>query len=137
MPLQELEIGEVPRPAEPALVLDQRLAADHEAFDAAVAHGHPPGPRRVELDARDRREDVDSPRWQADLEHDVRSGKIRLRQGVERGTERAERRMHATGILGCGIDPEIQVARGARLRVSRHGIGADDQKADLSVAEGA
>jgi len=59
MALEQLEVGEIASSPEPPLVLDQRLAPDHEARHVAVVDAQAPGPGRCELDPRDRRQDVD------------------------------------------------------------------------------
>jgi hypothetical protein len=60
----------------------------------------------------------------------MRPGDIR-----HRGAERGERADHARRVGGCGIHPEVEVARGARTAMMREGVRPDDQEPDLSGDE--
>jgi len=54
---------------------------------------------------------------------------------VERCSEATQRRHHASGVLWCRLDPDVEVAGGSRLRVRGNGVGTNDQEARFSLEQ--
>src|SRR5437764_127552 len=81
-------------------------------------------------DAADRGEEIDPARRQTDLNHDAGSADILPGDPhlPNRRTEFEERGPGAIGIHGIGIDPDVDVARGARHTMDRHRVSPDDEE---------
>jgi hypothetical protein len=131
--LQRREVGDVLRTSTGSLVSAQVVQRDEghrqtidNDFDTMVE-------APFELDAVDRRQQVDSDGRVAQLHHTTRLGEIVRDQADGPEAEMVQCREQAFGVLRGSPDPQIEVAGVTRMTVSSHGIAPDDQVADNHV----
>jgi gamma-glutamyl:cysteine ligase YbdK (ATP-grasp superfamily) len=108
---------------------------DERDVDVSHARDDPIRVRVVELDAVDRRRDVDAIRLDTDLGHEVRIQEVLARHEAARRAVRAEGAQYALGVLGRATHPEVHVARRPRITVTRDGVAADDQVVNAGGVE--
>jgi len=88
---------------------------------------------RVELDATDRGDDVDSPGYDADLKDDPWLDEGIFINFVKWSTEGDQRVVDPSGVIRRGFYPDVHVARRTRVSMSAHGVRADEEKPNSVV----
>jgi len=91
----------------------------------------------VELDTADGGDDVDPPGCDADLKDDPRLDEVVLADRLQWGAKRGQCTIDLSGILRGGLDPNIDISRGARITMSAHGIGPNEEEPNSVVAQDA
>jgi len=92
-------------------------------------------PGLLEVEAGQRRQDVDASGCDTHLKDHAGAGEVGLRDLIHRRAEGSESPNHANRILRRRVDPDVQVAGGPRPAVQSQRVGADDQEADVMVDE--
>jgi hypothetical protein len=90
-------------------------------------------PSLLEADAADGGEHVDAPRFDANLETGTGLRQVILLESHQWRTELAQRGYDPRRVGGGGLDPDVEVLRGARSPMHADRISADDHKPRISV----
>src|SRR5262245_1351443 len=129
---EQLEISEVPRATERTLVTDEIALTDEGTGHAGEITHHAATPGFFECQARERRQHIDAAWRNSNLEHEIDASQIGFRQIAERRSKRSKRAIDTGSIVGGRIDPDIEIAGGARTRVKCDCVRADDEVTRLS-----
>ena len=135
---QGLQVGEILSSSGAALVADEGGPPDERNGATPERVLHPLHPGSLEIrNAADRGEEIDSVRWEAELDHDSRPAQILATDPEirERGTERREPAPDALGVRARGIDPDVEVLGAPRHTMDGHGMGTDHEEPGSCVAE--
>src|SRR5262249_17823959 len=121
-----------------ALVADEFGATEEGHRHALDPVADPSAPPLVEAHPADRREDVDTPGRDADLDHLVRP--LQVLRGDARGGERSGKTEqggpYPRDVRRIAVDPHVDIARGAGDAVHGHCVGTDDQKTSVRGEKG-
>jgi hypothetical protein len=88
--LQPFNIGQILEPAGGLHVRNQVVARQDRHREAGELRTEPVGPRVIEFDAVDRRDDADSNRRRSDLKDEAGPAEITLGQILKRSAKRGE-----------------------------------------------
>lgn len=131
------DVLEVLRASGCLLVPEQLRASEKGDGDLKEGTGHSSGPGVRKLDAADRRHEVDSIGWEAELHDPVDLDKVGYSDAVriERCTESGECSPHAPGIGLGRFDPEVQISRDPWHPMRGQRMGPDHEESDAGVRE--
>jgi len=129
--LDRLHIAQVLRTAGCALVHDQIISTYEWHRDPFDVDDDPSRPRRLELDARDRLQEVDPCRWSTEPRDFVVREATRGGDDLGRNTEARERGAKSFDVLSVAGDPQIEILRRPRSRVERRRVPPYHQKAHV------
>ena len=96
--------------------------------NAVDRYDHASGVARVEFDAVDRGQEIDSQRWATKLDDCVGGREIALLQADVAESEVSESLQQTAGVRRVRSDPDVEVLREARVAVRGERVGANDQK---------
>lgn len=106
---------------------------NHQSFELNL---HPLRPGLLEVNTRNRRQDVDPSRGNANLENRVRGLEVLGLHIRKRGPEYRKGLKNSLSVFRASAHPKIHVARRAGMPVRRKGICPDEQILNLRVGEG-
>jgi len=111
-PFERGDVREVLRAPGGSLVLKQVVEPDHIATNAICEIGlHPARPGVLEVNSADRSQDVDSSRFDADLQTNTRRSQVSLRKAHQSRAELHEAIDDLRRVLGARFDPHVEILR--------------------------
>jgi hypothetical protein len=111
-----------------ALCADQVFPPDHRNGKPLDTNHHSALPCLVEPNATDAGEDIDSVGCDSDLKRQIVRNEIRGLQLMEGSSKVFDGSPYPSRVLRCRADPYVRVTGGARARMDRDGVRADDEE---------
>ena len=124
--LQRVQVSNILRPRNGALVLDQQFLAQDENRKALEVSGNFTSKCPVSFDAGNARKQIDALRGAAQLNHLLRFGEIRFLEIAGAETKIPKKDDNFRCVLRRWPNEDIEIARVARASVEREAVRADD-----------
>ena len=116
-------VAQILGPAHGFFVLNEMLATDDSDIDPFNSASPTGLPCFLEIDTVDRRENVDAPRFDADLKNESGNREILFGEATDGRAKSRQGLKNSSRVRAIGAYPNIQVTGCARKAMTRQGIG--------------